>query len=461
MTVSSVALKVRQVASMVRLRPFDVSTVDGRANERHRRVILTSLASMLAKVMSIATALISVPLTLHYLGAERYGMWMTMSSLVAMLGFADFGIGNGILNAVAGAHGRDEAAAIREYVSSGLFVLSLIAVAILLLFAGAYHFVPWYKIFNVTSPGARADAAPALAILIACFAAAIPLGVVQRVQMGLQKGFMASLWQCFSSLLGLGGVVLAIYFQAGLVWLVLAFAGAPLIASLFNTIIYFGWLHPAVSPAPVSVSRRATMEIAHMGLLFFVLQIVSALAYTSDNIVIAQILGAKAVAAYAVPQRLFSIIPMVLAMVLAPLWPAYGEATARGDTAWVNHTFKRSFALAVGLATITSAFLVLVGGPLIRLWVNGAVVPSLLLLVGLGAWQVVQAGGNAIAMLLNGTSVIKFQVIIAAATGIAAIIAKIFMVKAIGVSGAVWATTACFMIFSGIPLFFRLRNQFT
>jgi len=64
-----------------------------------------------------------------------------MTSVVAMLSFADFGIGNGMLNAVAGAHGRNNASAIKEYVSSGLFVLSLIALAVMAVFVMLYRFV--------------------------------------------------------------------------------------------------------------------------------------------------------------------------------------------------------------------------------------------------------------------------------------------------------------------------------
>ena len=91
------------------------------------------------------------------------------------------------------------------------------------------------------------------------------------------------------------------------------------------------------------------------------LQVVAAVAYASDSFVIAQLLGAPAVAEYAVPERMFSLITMVLAMVLAPLWPAYGEAIARGDAAWVKRTLKRSILTAVGLAALCSFTLVLVG----------------------------------------------------------------------------------------------------
>ena len=89
------------LGNLVRLLPFDTATQEGRAKERHRRIVLSAIASAMAKIISITTALISVPLTLHYLGPERYGMWMTISSLAALLAFADLGIGNGMLNAIA------------------------------------------------------------------------------------------------------------------------------------------------------------------------------------------------------------------------------------------------------------------------------------------------------------------------------------------------------------------------
>src|SRR5262245_42123374 len=112
----------------------DNATPEGRARERQRRIALSALASALAKAISVSTALISVPLTLTYLGAERYGMWMTMSSLVAMLSFADLGIGNGLLASVASAHGRNDRDEIQSYVSSAYLVLSAIAIAIVGLF---------------------------------------------------------------------------------------------------------------------------------------------------------------------------------------------------------------------------------------------------------------------------------------------------------------------------------------
>ncbi len=98
--------RIRAMKHLLRLKPFDTSTEQGRSRERYRRAALTTFASVTAKAVTVLTALITVRLTVRYLGTERYGLWMTITSVVAMMAFADLGIGNGLLNCISEAHGK-------------------------------------------------------------------------------------------------------------------------------------------------------------------------------------------------------------------------------------------------------------------------------------------------------------------------------------------------------------------
>ena len=233
-----------------------MSTPEGRSAERHRRALLSSLAAAAAKMISVGAALVSVPLTLHYLGPERYGMWMTMSSFIAMLSFADLGMGNGLLNAVAQANGRDDRAAIRGLVSSAYAALTAVAVAMGIIAATVYPFVPWPKLFNVQSELAAHEAGPAMAAFFACFALNIPFGVVQRVQTGLQQGFRSGLWQCGASLLSLAALLAAIRMEASLPVLVLALLAVPLAINAANAAFFFGVAARDLLPAVRYVTWR-------------------------------------------------------------------------------------------------------------------------------------------------------------------------------------------------------------
>ena len=216
---TSIASLAQQCAGLLRFKEFETSTSEGRSQERYRRVALTAISMAGAEVIAIVTMLISVPLTLHYLGSERYGMWMTISSIITMIGFADLGLGLGLLNTISEAHGQEDRQAAVRYVSSGFFMLSAVALVFLIVFAASYSFVPWQRVFNVKSPQAIREAGPAIGVFIACFTVAMPLGVVQQIQLGYQEGFVNGIWESVGRVLGLGGLLLVIYFKAGLVWL--------------------------------------------------------------------------------------------------------------------------------------------------------------------------------------------------------------------------------------------------
>ena len=441
-----------QVLSLLRLTPFETQTAAGRSNERHRRMLLSAGASAAAKAISISAALISVPLTLHYLGAERYGMWLALSSVLAILSFADLGIGNGLLGQVAAAHGQDDIAAMRRAISSAFGILTLIAAGILIAFTIAYPFVPWRVVFNAVDPVAVQESGPAIAVFAACFALNIPAALVQKVQTGLQDSFITSLWQCAGSLLALAGIVIATRLQLGLPWLVLAFLGAPLMVAIANSLIFFLRQRPDIAPRLSAFSRSAAAKTVRVGLLFLVLQIVAAVSYASDPLIIAHILGPAAVPQYSVPERLFALVGMVVAMGLAPLWPAYGEAISRSDHAWVRATLFRSIGIAAIIASVGSILVGFFAPNLLDLWVGSAIQASPILIVGLALWKVLEAVGIAIAMFLNGSHVVQFQVVVALLTGAFILILKFIFVDRFGVSGSVWATIIGWTLFSLLPM---------
>ena len=453
---NNLAQKWRQLRLIARLASFDTTTEQGRSDERHRRIFLTAGAAALSKVVSVGTALISIPLTLHYLGTERFGLWMTITSVIVMLGFADLGIGNGLMNAVSEANGKDDVKAIRRYISSAFVILSGIAVVILIIFSFAYPFIPWASFFNVKSSLAIQESGLAVAVFMLCFALNIPAGIVQRTQMGLQMGFVANLWQMTGSVLGLTAVLLVIHFELGLPWLVGAMAGAPVLVAWFNGVLFFGKEHAEIRPDWTFVCREAMKKIAHTGLLFLVLQIAVSLAFASDNIVISRVLGAEAVTQYAIPDKLFSIIPMILGMILMPLWPAYGEAMARGDGLWIKKIFVRSLIIAGGFATVAALTLIIFANQILGIWTGHEIHSSLLLLLGIGLWRVAEACGTAVAMLLNGANIVRIQVIISMLLVMCAIPLKVLLVQHIGVAGAVWGTFVSYLLCVLLPYGFLM-----
>jgi O-antigen/teichoic acid export membrane protein len=194
--------------------------------------------------------------------------------------------------------------------------------------------------------------------------------------------------------------------------------------------------------------------------MFFVLQCAVAVSYASDNIVITQILGAAAVAAYAVPQKLFSFIGMVVAMAITPLWPAYGEALARGDVSWVRRTFRGSIYLTLAISVPLCTVLALAGPWILKVFFGKALHAPLSLLVVLGIWGVVAAVSSPVAMLLNGASVLKVQAIIAVISSVSNLALSILLTRRFGVIGVCAGSIITQVLITLPACFVLIRNMF-
>jgi len=426
--------RIARFPLLLRLHPFETETEGGRSKERLRRAALTTVASGFARAIGLLTSLISVPLTYPYLGPERYGIWMVLLSIIAAMGFADLGIGNGLMNAVSEAYGEDNRDLAREHVASAFVLMLCLAAFLAVAGAAGYPFLPWTRLLNVKSQTAATEGAHAFLVLYASFVVNLPLGVIGRAQMGLQKAYTSQMVGAFGGILSLGITVLVIVMHGSLAWLVFASVFAGILATLVN-----GWIlfreFPWLLPSWRDYRASSAQKIFNLGVMFFVLQCAFALSYTSDNIVIAQILGSAAVAIYAVPQKLFNFVPSVVTMAVTPLWPAYGEAIARGDVAWVRRVFLGSLRLVLAITVPGCALLVLAGPWILRVAVGKSFHATMSLLIVLAAWCVVNSVSIVASILLNGAGIMKEQTGLAVIVGLSNLALSIFLTRRFGVIG--------------------------
>jgi O-antigen/teichoic acid export membrane protein len=327
-------------------------------------------ASVGAKAFSVACTFVQVPLALHYLGAEAYGFWVTLLSVVLALNFVDFGLGVGMQHTMARSYGGDDLNAMKRVFWTGAAVLGLLGVAVLAIgLPLAFHF-PWPDILHIHDPSLRDQTRPALAIAISAFVVALPFNAVARLAAAAQRGWIHAGWIAAGSALSLGLVAAAVAGRWGFLWFLLAsllvpfFQGAGLFVHLLRIL---GWgLRPtALAPA---VEVRGMLRSS---LYFSFPQLGLALVQSVPALAISLAAGSSAVTGYTLLVRLFSPFQQGQMMLLTPVWPAYTEAHARHDHAWVARTFWRTVAVLLAL-TIGLALAAWQSGPLLRLWVGSS-----------------------------------------------------------------------------------------
>ena len=423
---------------------------------RGRSIANTAAWSLAAKLASAANLFVAVPFVLHALGPKEFGAWATLVSLVYFAGFLDFGFGNGTMNLVATAHGRGATDEIAVILREGRRTLARVAACLALAVLVALPLVPWYRLLGL--PEDRADHCRfATAAVLFSIVLAVPLNLTNRVQLGLGRGECAFRWQAAGQLLALTAVVSFAHAGASLPTLTLAAVGTPLLALACNAVSLRR--DPDLQIAAGS-PRRADIatRIRHEGSLFFVMQLAAALAFSADLPLISALRDPTQAGVYAIVQRLFSVIPLCLNLVWAPLWPTYRHALAAGHHTWVARTLKRSVLVAVCVAGILGTLIVFGFDRITGFWLHRALAIAPLLLFGFATWSVLEAAGTATATLLNAASVMRFQVIAASTFAVLCFGGKAWVAAKMGIGWLPWVTIATWSLTNALPfLWFRKR----
>ena len=110
---------------------------------RNRRIVSGIVSGVLVKVVTVSVTLLMVPITLNYLGQERYGVWVTMISLLAWLGMVDLGLANGLTPTLSAAFGEKRLDLARAYIATAIWSLTAISVLAAGIAGCAWLYIDW------------------------------------------------------------------------------------------------------------------------------------------------------------------------------------------------------------------------------------------------------------------------------------------------------------------------------
>lgn len=416
----------------LRLSPFDTSSDQGRTDERYRLVILSMTANVMSRGISMLVMILTVSLTLPYLGAERFGIWMTIASFVGILTFLDLGIGNALTNKVAQVATKNNPEALRQTISGGLGFLFILSIIIGALLFGIVQILPWQKLIKVNDPVLNIEVNNTVTVFAILFGLNLFTNGIQRVFSGLQRAFDAHIVSIFGSIFSLIALWIATRNEAGILYLLAATLGCQSLANLGLLIILFKRKLFTVNYFAKNTKNEAR-NLIKTGGLFFILQIGTMVAWGADSLIIASTLGVAQVAAFSIVQRVFQFISQPINISNAPLWGAYADADARGEKYFIRKTLKKSM-LFTGMTSILGVTILILGSEqLVKFWTKDSIQISVYLFMAFGLWIIVDSISSCFAMFLNGCNLVLPQVVSFCILSVIGIPLKLWLVSHYGI----------------------------
>jgi len=307
------------------------------------------------KIISIITNFIYVPLLLNYLTAEKYGIWLTLSSMIAWIGFFDIGLGKGLRNKLAEAIALNNIKLAKEYISTTYATLSLIFLCILIVFYVINPFLHWSKILNTVSITDKELSL--LAIVVFTFSVLnFIFNLINQILLADQRTILSQSFRPIGNILALAVIyILTIYSKGSLVIVACVITSIPVVLLIVGSIYLFYGAYKEYKPELKFINFKHSRLLMNLGGKFFLIQITSIVLFTTSNFIITQVLGPEEVATYDIAFKLFNLPVMIFAITLTPIWSAYTEAFVKNDFSWIKKTIQAIIELRVNQIPYFSA----------------------------------------------------------------------------------------------------------
>lgn len=310
------------------------------------------------RVLSLPISFILIPLTIDYVSSESYGIWLTISSVVAWMSFFDIGINNGLRNKLTESIAQGDLGLSKKYVSTTYAILSLISISALVIFIFINYYINWAVVLN-TSPVLSSELSKVAIIVVGYFCFKFVLSTVNIILLSNQlpaqasfRGFMEQV----ASLIVI--IILTKYTNGSLLYLAYGLCIAPLFVLIYYNLTLFFGKFKYISPSFKHIDFSLTKDLMGIGFKFFIIQIAGIIQFQTANFIIIQYYGANEVTVYNVVFKYFSVLTMLMGIFMIPLWSAVTDAYARNDLKWIKDAEIKYRKIAIGLIGIAILMLI-------------------------------------------------------------------------------------------------------
>lgn len=358
--------------------------------------------SLFYKIMAMALALIIVPLLINTLGAEDYGVWVTLTSLIAWITLFDFGLGYALKNTVTKSIASNDLHTAKEEALQVLKITWILSVILLIIFFFSISFV------SVLSSNLSASL-----IIFIPFILLFPLKAGNPILQGARE-------IALESGLSFIGPLLFFIFTALLVFTGASFdvlTAAVLFSVSYSFSIVVTWvkaskvLDLSLFDLKNLMSTKLNTSRIGVGAKFFILQVSSLILYSIGTVLVYDNLSAKDAAYYDVVSKVFVLGLSLFNMVISVFWPEITNCFSRGNFIGVKNLYLKmvflSFVFSIGSFTVA-----LFSPEIISVWTLNEVNISVQQAMYFAALVSIQSFAYAGSVVLNSLERMKVQLYI-------------------------------------------------
>jgi O-antigen/teichoic acid export membrane protein len=418
-----------------------------KGEDRSSKIFNNIFKTFIFKGGNMLINLALVPMMINFVSVSDYGVWLTISSIIAWFGISDIGFGQGLRNKFAESLAKGDKELARSYVSTTYVSLSVFLILIWLFFFIFNDFLDWSIILN-TDSSMREELSSVVLFVFTFFVLQFIFKLVSTVLTANQEPGKAAGFDFCANFFVL--ICIFVLIKLNIKSSLMTLALTTGLIQLFVYVLASFWFYSKelkdYRPSIAYFRLDSIRSLMGLGIKFFIVQISSIFVFQCTNLIIAQQLGANEVTVYNIAYKYFTI-PMTVGLIItSPFWSAFTDAYVRKDYEWMKKVYKNIFYLLVGIIFVLLIFY-FVSDLLYEFWIgNKVVIPkkiSFLMLINI----IASVSFSMFITIINGIGKLKVQLITSIVLSLLFIPLALFFSKIMGLEGILLANISVNIIY--------------
>lgn len=401
--------------------------------------------SFFNKLFAVIVSFLLVSVTINYVSAEEYGIWLTLSSLIHWVAMFDFGLTHGFRNRFAESVAQGNNSLCIKYVSTTFFILFVVFSMLMMVLIIANNFCSWSSLFKIDAL-LEPTLKHVILIISVCFCLKNIFKVTTTMFAADQRPAISSVIGTLENFL----ILIIIWFltkttKGSLTYLAAVSSGIPLFIIILVTIFAFSSKRYRIyKPSIRNIDLSLSNKILVLGGKFFVIQLCMLVIFQTINIIISRSLGPEYVTIYNVAHKYYSITNSIFIIILAPFWSAITDAFSSNDFSWIIRSINKLKNLFLILC-LFQVILFIISPWLIKLWIGDSVTISWRLSFFMAINVILLSYSQLYMYIINGIGKVTLQMIIYLLFAVFSIPLMSYSTQLFGIEGVLLLTSIIYL----------------
>jgi O-antigen/teichoic acid export membrane protein len=369
-------------------------------------------ATSVIKGFSVLISIIYVPIVLGFLDQTKYGIWVTLTTIVHWVRLADIGIAGGMRLKLSQAIATKDFQHGRIHVSTTYGIIGSIFLIVLTVFYFINPHLDWQGILNTTIIS-QAELVRITSITVTFFVLSFILQTVNMIYLSHGNSAAESLIHLMIS-----GITLLLVWltsrlatKGNLTLLATIVTGIPVLVYAAVSIYTYSYKFPQFRPSFKLVKVKDSQSLMILSLQSFVSTLTYLIIYGSVPFVVAHLFSPNEVTVYNIAYSMFNLPIMLISLVVMPIKPLVTLAYTKGDYNWIRMMLgklkKISMLFVAGIIVM-----ILLNQFIYRIWIGDKVVIPFILSASLGIFAIINVLQFAYSIIVLGTGKMIINIIL-------------------------------------------------